>query len=107
MRPDLYQLAIQAFSDEDAIVRQNILKYHQYIRVSLPAPTLVNLLGDPDQRVQLEALGRVYSNASQRAVVDKIEELSKHADKGIRLKVVDVARDSNRYVPLTVGFYDP
>lgn len=103
LRPDLYQLAIRAFSDEDAIVRQNILKYHQYIRVSLPASTLVNLLGDPDQRVQLEALSRVYSNASQRAVVDKIEELSKHADKGIRLKVVDVARDSNRYHPAYRG----
>lgn len=103
LRPDLYQLAIRAFSDEDAIVRQNILKYHQYIRVSLPASTLVNLLGDPDQRVQLEALGRVYSNASQRAVVDKIDELSKHADKGIRLKVVDVARDSNRYHPAYRG----
>ena len=103
LRPDLYQLAIRAFSDEDAIVRQNLLKYHQYIRVSLPASTLVNLLGDPDQRVQLEALGRVYSNASQRAVVDKIEELSTHSDKGIRLKVVDVARDSNRYHPAYRG----
>ena len=53
LRPDLYQLAIQAFSDEDAIVRQNILKYHQYVRVSLPASTLVNLLGDPDQLVRV------------------------------------------------------
>ena len=49
LRPDLHQLAIRAFSDEDAIVRQNLLKYHQYIRVALPASTLVSLLGDPDQ----------------------------------------------------------
>ena len=96
-------MAIRAFSDEDAIVRQNLLKYHQYIRVALPASTLVSLLGDPDQRVQLEALGRVYSNASQRPVVEKIKELSSHPEKGIRLKVVDVARDSNRYNPAYRG----
>ena len=103
LRPDLHQLAIRAFSDEDAIVRQNLLKYHQYIRVALPASTLVSLLGDPDQRVQLEALGRVYSNASKRPVVEKIKELSSHPEKGIRLKVVDVARDSNRYNPAYRG----
>ena len=33
LRPDLLTMTLQAFLDEDAIVRQNTLKYHNYLRV--------------------------------------------------------------------------
>lgn len=97
MRPDLVQLTQKAFLDPDAIVRQNVLKYHLYLGVSLPVSVLEKLLADQDLGVLLTALGRIYSNASQVAIVNKIEGLSKHPDRGIRLKVVSVARDANRY----------
>ena len=97
MRPDLMQLTQKAFLDPDAIVRQNVLKYHQYIGVPLPVSTLEKLLADSDLGVLLTALGRIYSNANQVAIVNKIEALSTHPDRGIRLKVVSVARDANRY----------
>ena len=39
LRPDLYALTLKALLDEDAIVRQNLLKYHRYLRVSMPVLT--------------------------------------------------------------------
>ena len=49
MRPDLLQLTLNAFLDEDAIVRQNVLKYHLYLKVPIPVSTLEKLLSDRDQ----------------------------------------------------------
>ncbi len=97
MRPDLVLLTQKAFLDPDAIVRQNVLKYHLYLGVPLPVSVLEKLLADQDLGVLLTALGRIYSNASQVSIVNKIEDLSKHSDRGIRLKVVSVARDANRF----------
>ena len=44
-------------------------------------------------------IGSDFIYASQTVIIREIERLSTHEDKGIRLKVVDVARDSNRYHP--------
>ena len=41
-------------------------------------------------------LDRISMNASQPRI-SEIEKLSDHEDRGIRLKIVDVARDCNRY----------
>ncbi len=97
LRPDLYALTQRAFLDEDAIVRQNVLKYHSYLRVPLPPLSLSKLLRDQDRGVLLTALDRISMNASQPRIMDEIERLSRHEDRGVRLKVVDVARDCNRY----------
>ncbi len=97
MRADLYQMTLNAFLDEDAIVRQNILKYHIYLRVPIPVSTLEKLLSDSDVGVLLTAMTRISANASQSRIVNRIKQLALHEDRGIRLKVVSVARDSNRY----------
>jgi hypothetical protein len=97
LRPDLYALALEALLDEDAIVRQNLLKYYQYLRISMPVSTFLKLLNDSDQGVLLTALSRVSSNARDSRIIGRIEELALHPSRGIRLKVVDVARDCNRY----------
>ena len=95
LRPDLLALTQRAFLDSDAIVRQNILKYHIYLRVPITPATLEKLLRDQD-RVLLTALDRISSNASQPRIIAEIEKLSAHDDRGVRLKIVDVARDCNR-----------
>jgi hypothetical protein len=97
LRPDLLALTQRSFLDSDAIVRQNILKYHTYLQVPLPPVTLGKLLKDQDRGVLLTALDRVSYNASQPRIIAQIEKLSLHEDRGIRLKIVDVVRDSNRY----------
>ncbi len=99
VRADLLQITQQAFLDPDAIVRQNVLKYHIYLGVPLPVATLEKLLGDSDLGVLLTALDRITSNAGRPVVVGRIEELSRHQDRGIRLKIVSVAGDANRYHP--------
>ena len=99
VRADLQQITQQAFLDPDAIVRQNVLKYHIYLGVPLPVATLEKLLGDSDLGVLLTALDRITSNAGRPVVVGRIEELSRHQDRGIRLKIVSVARDANRFHP--------
>ena len=97
LRPDLLALTQSAFLDSDAIVRQNILKYHIYLRVPITPATLEKLLRDQDRGVLLTALERISSNASQPRIIAEIEKLSAHDDRGVRLKIVDVARDCNRY----------
>ena len=93
----IYLLDTACFLDEDAIVRQNIVKYHMYLRVPLSPLTMEKLLQDSDRGVLLAALDRISMNASQPRVISEIERLSSHEDRGIRLKIVDVARDCNRY----------
>jgi len=97
MRPDLYKMTQDAFLDKDAIVRQNVLKYHTYLSVPLPLLSLEKLLSDSDLGVLLTALDRISSSASQPRIVNRVKALSKHANKGIRLKVVAVARNANSY----------
>jgi hypothetical protein len=97
LRPDLFGLAQKAMLDEDAIVRQNMLKYYQYLRIIMPASSFEKLLNDKDQGVLLAALNRVSVHARDPKVISRVEQLSKHPSKGIRLKVVDVARDCNRH----------
>ena len=99
LRPDLLTMTLQAFLDEDAIVRQNTLKYHNYLRVPLPLQTLEKLLKDEDLGVLLTALERISTNASHGSIVRLIQNLSSHKDKGIRMKVIAVARDANSYHP--------
>ena len=99
MRPDLLGMTLKAFLDEDAIVRQNVLKYHIYLNVKIPVETLERLLSDSDLGVLLTALTRISTNASHSKIVNQVKQLSNHKDRGIRLKVVSVARDSNRYHP--------
>ena len=59
LRADLMEIARKAFFDPDAIVRQNILKYHYALRLPLSAQVLDRLLSDTDLGVLLTALGRV------------------------------------------------
>ena len=104
LRDDLSDLTRKAFLDPDAIVRQNVLKNHLYLGVSLPVGTLEKLLKDSDLGVLLTALERIYSNAGRVSVADRIEELSQHDDRGIRLKVVAVARDANLKSAMTLVY---
>ena len=73
LRPDLLALTQRAFLDKDAIVRQNILKYHVYLRVPLSPLTLEKLLRDQDRGVLLAALDRISMNASQPRIISEIE----------------------------------
>ena len=99
LRPDLREIATRCFFDKDAIVRQNVAKYHSILRIPLTAQILDRLLSDDDLGVLLTALDRVSITTPSLTVINRIEKLSKHPDVGVRKKVVAVARDSNRRHP--------
>lgn len=99
LRPDLAAVAQKAFFDEDAIVRQNVLKYYFVLRLQLTPQILDRLLSDPDLGVLLTALDRVSSVIPSDLVVKRIDKLSRHPDVGVRKKIVAVARDSNSRHP--------
>jgi len=99
LRADLMEIAKKAFFDPDAIVRQNLLKYHYALRIPLAAQVLDRLLSDSDLGVLLTALSRVPSSTPSETVVRRVEKLSRHPDVGVRKKVVSVSRDSNRRHP--------
>ena len=42
-------------------------------------------------------MAMISSYAREPSIIRRLEELAKHSNRGIRLKVVDVARDCNRY----------
>ncbi len=99
LRPDLREIATKCFFDKDAIVRQNVLKYHSVLRIPLTAQILIHLLADDDLGVLLTALDRVSMTTPSQSLVNRIGKLSQHSDVGVRKKVVSVARDSNRRHP--------
>lgn len=99
LRPDLAAIAQKAFFDEDAIVRQNVLKYYFVLRLQLTPSILERLLSDSDLGVLLTALDRVSSVIPSDLVVKRIDKLSRHPDVGVRKKIVAVARDSNSRHP--------
>ncbi|MCB1123088.1 MAG: HEAT repeat domain-containing protein, partial [Verrucomicrobiae bacterium] len=67
------QRFINAFLDEDVIVRRNMLSFYFYLGVQLPESILLSLLEDEDDMVRLEAL-RLCVRISQFAVVVKQAE---------------------------------
>ena len=99
LRSDLSATAQKAFFDEDAIVRQNVLKYYFVLRLQLTPSILDHLLADPDLGVLLTALDRVSSVTPSNLIVKRIDKLSRHPDVGVRKKIVAVARDSNSRHP--------
>lgn len=67
------QRFINAFLDEDVIVRRNMLNYYFYLGIQLPETVLLSMLEDEDDRVRLEAL-RLTTRISRHATALKQAE---------------------------------
>lgn len=79
------QRFINAFLDEDVVVRRNMLSFYFYLGVQLPESILLSLLEDEDDRVRLEAL-RLCARISRFAtVIKQAEILAKDPLQSIRL----------------------
>ncbi len=79
------QRFINAFLDEDIVVRRNMLNYYFYLGIQLPETVLLSLLEDSDDRVRLEAL-RLSARINRHAVVLKqAEKLVVDSVQNIRL----------------------
>jgi HEAT repeat protein len=67
------QRFINAFLDEDVVVRRNMLSYYFYLGIQLPETILLFLLEDDDDRVRLEAL-RLSARITRHSTVIKIAD---------------------------------
>ena len=73
------------------MVRQNMLKYHSSLRLSLGPDLLKDLLGDKDKGVLLEAIEQAQRYGSFEGIQQKFSELTMHPDIGVRTKMGRVA----------------
>lgn len=79
------QRFINAFLDEDVVVRRNMLSYYFFLGVQLPEFILISLLEDPDDMVRLEAVRLCIRISRFDTVLKQAETLSVDPVKSIRL----------------------
>lgn len=79
------QRFINAFLDEDVVVRRNMLSYYFFLSIQLPETILMALLEDEDDRVRLEALRLCVRITRYSTVIKQAESLVVDPVKSIRM----------------------
>ena len=79
------QRFINAFLDEDVVVRRNMLSYYFFLGVQLPEAILLSLLQDEDDMVRLEALRLSIRITRFTTIIKQAESLSVDPLQNIRL----------------------
>ena len=79
------QRFINAFLDEDVVVRRNMLNYYFYLGIQLPETVLLSLLRDEDDMVRLEALRLATRITRHSTVLKEAESLVADPLQSIRL----------------------
>ncbi len=65
--PDVQQILMDAYLDEDVIVRRNLLTNYFYLNLPVPGETFLALMNDEDAQVRLEAVGLAARFSEPRA----------------------------------------
>jgi len=79
---------VDAFLDEDAIVRRNMLSQYTRTMFTVPPETFLQLLSDPDRQVRMTALPLASSFADTEAFLKAASHLVDDEDKEIRLLLI-------------------
>jgi HEAT repeat protein len=79
------QRFINAFLDEDVVVRRNMLSYYFFLGIQLPETILGSLLEDEDDQVRLEALRLCVRITRYATVLQQAEKLVVDPVQSIRL----------------------
>jgi HEAT repeat protein len=82
---NIRQRFINAFLDEDVVVRRNMLSYYFFLGIQLPETILISLLDDDDDMVRLEALRLCIRITRFDTVIKQAERLSVDPVKSIRM----------------------
>ncbi len=80
-------ILIRAFSDEDAVVRRNMVNNAYALGVDLPPQLWLALLDDPDRQVRLSALPYAARHAPNQAFLQKAAEIAQREDRAERLQL--------------------
>lgn len=78
---------LQAFTDEDALVRRNMITQIHTAGVQVPGDTLLTLMLDTDRNVRLEAIALAGSRVPPGAFLSQAEKLLDDEDRGVRLRL--------------------
>jgi hypothetical protein len=79
------QRFINAFLDDDMVVRRNMLSYYFFLGIQLPETILLSLLEDDDHMVRLEALRLCVRITRYSTVIKRAETLVVDPVQSIRL----------------------
>lgn len=82
------QVILDAFFDEDVIVRRNMLKQYSVLGFRVPAETFLKLLKDVDRQVRVTALPLASRFADSDAFLKASRHLVEDEDKAIRLRLI-------------------
>jgi HEAT repeat protein len=88
------QRFLNAFLDEDVVVRRNMLSYYFFLGIQLPETILVSLLQNEDDMVRLEALRLSVRITRFATVMKQAETLSVDPLKSIRLLFTNMLGDN-------------
>ncbi|MDA0349531.1 MAG: HEAT repeat domain-containing protein [Verrucomicrobia bacterium] len=88
------QRFLNAFLDEDVVVRRNMLSYYFFLGIQLPETILISLLQNEDDMVRLEALRLSVRIIRFATVMKQAETLSVDPVKSIRLLFTNMLGDN-------------
>ena len=84
---ELQQILIDAYLDEDAIVRRNMLTHHYLMGLPVPGKVFLQLMSDEDELVQLEAISLAIRYADADAFTKKAAELIDTDSRKLKLRL--------------------
>ena len=92
--PELREIFLDAFRDEDATVRRNMIRHYRHLYLPLPEDLMAELVRDPDREVAIEALDVASSQFSAEFLARQAVDLVNHPDRIFRLNLARNLGDS-------------
>ncbi len=92
----LHGILVDAFRDEDATVRRNMIGHYSQLHISIPATLMADLLRDSDREVAIEALHVVVRHFGPDFLAGEAPDLVTHPDRVYRLVLARQLADANR-----------
>lgn len=88
LTPEMEQVILKAFQDEDVQVRRNMVKHEPYLNMPLPMELWAQLLRDEDVMVRLETLGTVLRRMQPREWVPLVRHMVNDENRAVRLRLI-------------------
>ena len=108
--PDLERVLLDAFSDEEPIVRINMLRNHSALGLAVSHDLIIDRLADENREVVISAIAMTRRIPVSERLLDEMERLAGTNDDGIRFEVVTALkrnRDSRVATLLRAMVDDP
>ena len=92
--PELREIFLDAFRDEDATVRRNMIRHYRHLYLPLPEDLMAELVRDPSREVAIEALDIASSQFTAEFLARQAVDLVDHPDRIYRLHLARILGDN-------------